>query len=159
MGKRLIHWDEYPQFTAYDPNDGKYIDALEIIADTNILLSDDADIYDYFGVHVSDVQENVSISNGAITGTSKYISSIQHFGLELGHHFIVLHITAPGATTIQASMNPTQQSGLVTLDETGVVIFQMKDDKSQTVKVVASRGNETITKEFTISGMTFGENK
>ena len=147
MALRLKKWDEFPEFTNYSAYDGKLIEELIIHADTNILTTDDDDLYETFGVRMSDVQSNVVVGETGITGTSNYISEIQRFGLELGHHFIVLHITCPGATTIKASMNPSQQSGLVTLDETGVVIFQMKDDKSQTVKIVASRGNETIEKD------------
>ena len=155
MALRLLNVDEFPEFVNYDPRAGELIDVLDIKVDTDIRLEDDADIYSTFGVHVSDVQTSVAVSGTAITGTSKYVTEIERFGLELGHHFIVLHITAPDGATIKASMNPSQQSGLVTLDETGIVIFQMKDDKSQTVKVVAERGNETVEKNYTISSMTF----
>lgn len=72
-----------------------------------------------------------------------------------GHNFIVLHFTSDDADTIQVSMNPTQGSGLVTLDESGVIILQMKADKSQTVKAVATKNGVTTTKEYSISGMTF----
>ncbi|MBO4543888.1 MAG: hypothetical protein J5725_12000 [Bacteroidales bacterium] len=157
MSSRIKNWSEFPVWTAYDPNAGSEIDVLDIKVDTALTDQDEDDLYTTFGVKRADVQSDVVITGTAITGTSNYISEIQRFGLELGHHFLILHITAPSGTTLQASMNPTQQSGLMTLDDTGVVIFQMKDDKSQTVKVVATRGSETLTKEYTITGMAFGD--
>ena len=105
-------------------------------------------------MNVSDVQENVSVSGNAITGTSKYLESVNTFDMSKGHHFIVLHVTADTADTIKVSMDPTQSS-LTTLDESGVIILQMKDDQSQTVKIVAENENGTTTKNLTISGMTF----
>ena len=87
--------------------------------------TDEEDISTTYGVDVDDVQSNVEVTGSSITGTSKYVDSIELFDLSLGHHFIVLHITAEGADKIEACMDPTKGSGLVELDETGVVIFQM----------------------------------
>lgn len=125
-----------------------------VTVDTQLTTEDEEDLLEYFGVDLSDVQENVAISGNAITGTSKYLDSVNTFDMSKGHHFLVLHITADDAETIKVSMDPTQSS-LTTLDESGVIILQMKDDQSQTVKIVAENENGTTTKNLTISGMTF----
>lgn len=75
--------------------------------------------------------------------------------MSLGHHFIVLHITAEGADKIEASMDPTKGSGLVELDSTGVVIFQMKDDKSERVRIVVTKDDVSQTAYYDISEMVF----
>ena len=104
---------------------------------------------------VSDIQENVAISGTDITGTSKYVAEAQTFDMEKGHNFIALHFTSDNATEIKVSMDPTQGSGLVTLDESGVIVLQMKADKSQTVKAVATDANgRSTTKNYSIAGMT-----
>ena len=121
--------------------------------------TDEEDISTTYGVDVDDVQSNVEVTGSSITGTSKYVDSIELFDLSLGHHFIVLHITAEGADKIEACMDPTKGSGLVELDETGVVIFQMKDDKSERVKVVVTKDDVSQTAYYDISEMIFTEHE
>ena len=77
--------------------------------------------------------------------------------MSLGHHFIVLHITAEGADKIEATMDPTKGMGLQELDSSGVVIFQMKDDKSERVKIVVTKDDVSQTAYYDISEMTFTE--
>ena len=130
---------------------------IVISADLSWTMQDVQDVETIYGVTPIEIQEMVSVNNmeAAITGTSKYLETVNTFDMDLGHHFLLLHISAPGADKIEASMNPSQTSGLVELDETGVVLFQMKDDKSQTVKVVATKDGEETVREFSIAGMTF----
>lgn len=71
-----------------------------------------------------------------------------------GHHFIVLHITADDADEIKVCMDPTQGT-VGTLDETGVVILQMKDDKSQKVKIEVTKDGVSKSYFYRINGMTF----
>ena len=126
-----------------------------VTVDTTLTEGDAADLLSVFGVAVSDVQSNVAISGNAITGTSKYLESVNTFDMSLGHNFLVLHFASTDADKVEVCMDPTQGSGLVELDESGVVILQMKADKSQTVKVVMTKGDREFVKHFTISGMTF----
>lgn len=106
---------------------------------------------------MDDVQSSVSIEDGTIFGTSKYIDSVTTFDMSLGHHFMVLHITADGADKVEVTMDPTGGMGLQELDETGVVIFQMKDDKSQKVKIVVSKDEVSQAAYYDISEMVFTE--
>lgn len=130
---------------------------LLINADMSWTPEDVQDVQEIFGVMPTDIQESIMVDNlGAkITGTSKYLDSVDTFDMDLGHHFLLLHIWANGADKIEASMNPSQTSGLVELDASGVVLFQMKDDKSQTVKIVATKDGEETVREFSIADMTF----
>ena len=77
--------------------------------------------------------------------------------MSLGHHFVCLHIydVTGTADSIKVSMDPTQGT-IATLDESGVVLLQMKDDKSQNIKVVAEvDGTEYET--ILTNDMTFAE--
>lgn len=127
-----------------------------LTVDTTLTAQDEADLLSIFGVEPTDVQSSVAVSGTTITGESKYLDSVNTFDMDLGHHFLILHITADNADEIKVSMDPTQ-SQLTTLDESGVIILQMKDDQSQTVKVVATNSGGTTTKNYAISGMTFAE--
>lgn len=124
--------------------------------DTIFTEQDLDDIEGLFGVTVDELQSDVVISDTAISGTSKYADEVDTFDMAKGHHFIVLHITCASADTIEVSMNPTQ-SKLTTLDESGVIVLQMKDDKSQTIKIVTSKDSESETTEYSIADMTFAE--
>ena len=127
-----------------------------VTVDTTLTEGDAADLLSAFGVAVTDVQSGVAISGNAIMGTSKYLAGpVGDFPMDLGHNFIVLHFASEDADKVEVCMDPTQGSGLVELDESGVAILQMKSDKSQTVKVVMTKDDREFVKHFTISGMTF----
>lgn len=114
----------------------------------------DEDLAD-FGVTVAQIQSDVAIDELDITGTSKYVETVETFDMEKGHNFLALHFSSEDADKIEVSMDPTQGSGLVELDESGVILLQMKADKSQTVKAVATNDDGITVKNYTVSGMTF----
>lgn len=124
---------------------------------TTLTESDETDLQTYFGVDVDDLQSSVSVEDSKIFGTSKYVDSVTSFDMSLGHHFMVLHITAEGADKVEVTMDPTGGMGLQELDETGVVIFQMKDDQSQKVKIVVTKDEVSQAAYYDISEMTFAE--
>ena len=99
----------------------------------------------------------MSIEDNRIYGTSKYVDSVTSFDMSLGHHFMVLHITAEGADKVEVSMDPTGGMGLQELDETGVVIFQMNDGQNQKVKIVVTKDEVSQTAYYDISEMVFEE--
>lgn len=127
-----------------------------VTIDTTLTEGDISDISSIYGVTMDEVQSDVVAHNKSITGTSNYLESVNTFDMSLGHHFLILHITSEDADTIKASMEPSQTSGLVELDESGVVMFQMKDDQSQKVKIVLTKDGVDTVKLYNIGNMTFG---
>ena len=125
------------------------------VIDTTLTQQDETDISTAYGVDVDDLQDSVTVEGSRVFGTSKYVEEISQFDLSLGHHFVVLHITAEGADKIEASMDPTKGSGLVELDSSGVVVFQMKDDQSERVKIVVTKDDVSQTAYYDISEMIF----
>lgn len=113
------------------------------------------DTVDLFGKVSSDLQENVAINGGAITGTLKYVddySSAYGPGEDSGN-YLVLKFESEDADSISVEIiNGT--SGPVTLDEDGIWIGRIADKDSQTVKVVASKDGASVTKTYTLSGLT-----
>lgn len=126
-----------------------------VTIDTTLTEGDVSDLASVYGVSLADVQSDVVAHNKSITGTSKYLESVNTFDMELGHHFLILHIASADADKIEASMDPSQTSGLVELDESGVVLFQMKDDQSQKVKIVLTKDGVETVKLYNIGNMTF----
>lgn len=117
-------------------------------ADTNI-----------FGHTVSDLQTDVSVSNGAITGTLKYVDS-GALATDWGPgNFLVLKFSDldERAATVKVGLEPSRGSGLVDIipdpDRNGV--FKISDKDTQKFVVVSSDTSGSKTKqEFDLSGLT-----
>jgi len=100
--------------------------------------------------------------NGAgtgITGTLKYVDDYTGFSgdpdLQEGN-YLVFHAEVPDedGVTITATMDNTS-----TLDSDGIAVFRVRDKSTQTLTVVASKeGYESVTKVYSLSGLTCEEN-
>ena len=115
-----------------------------------------------FDTLVSDMQENVVVSDGAITGTLHFIEGgIASSGPLAGDgHFIALKFTDldPDATSVKVGLEPSQETGLVELindpDKNGV--FKVTDT-NQVFKVVSSNGTLITTDTYSLSGLVLEE--
>ena len=109
---------------------------------------------DLFGKVISDLQSGITIGEDSITGTLKYVSDYTGFSgdasLQSGN-FLVLHSTTnhDGATITVTVTNP------VTLDDDGIVVLRVANKDTQTVTIsVSKEGYETVTKVYSLSGLT-----
>ena len=113
-----------------------------------------------FGTPVSDLQTNVSVSNGAITGTLKFYDDadadlVKAWG---EGNFIALKFTNidPNATSVKVGLDPSYGNGLVEIindpDKNGA--FKITDKDNQVFKVVTTEGTKTTTDTYTLSGLT-----
>ena len=116
-----------------------------------------------FGTQVKDLQTGVNISNGAITGTLKYLSTGA-----LAHdwgagNFLAVKFTNidSDSTSVLVGLEPSQSSGLVELiddpDKNGV--FKISNKNAQKLKVIQStRGSDgstyTNVQTYDLSGLT-----
>lgn len=123
-------------------------------------MSVDADIedsVDLFGLKASDLQSDVTIDDGAVFGTLKYVddySSAYGTGEDSGN-YLVLHFEVPettGATITVELVGGVH--GPRTLDEDGIIILRITDKNLQTIKVVASKTScETVTRTYSLRGL------
>lgn len=109
---------------------------------------------DLFGKTIGDLQSGITIGEDGITGTLKYVSDYTGFSgdvsLQSGN-FLVLHSTTnhDGATITVTVTNP------VTLDDDGIVVLRVADKDTQTVTIsVSKEGYDTVTKVYSLSGLT-----
>ena len=124
-------------------------------------MSVDADIAsdeDLFGKTVSDLQENIVIGEGAITGTLKYIADYSSaFGGDMSSgNYIVIHCEVPDASDATITVEVVNGVyGPATLDEDGLAILHIADKSTQTIRVVASKNGYTSkTLNFGLTGLT-----
>ena len=109
-----------------------------------------------FGTTVSDIQDDdVVISNGAITGTLKYLSSGDIAGNWGAGNFMALKFEPEeGATSVKVGLDPSQGSGFVELDEDLNGVFKITDKDAQKFVVEATDGTHTSRFEYDLSGLT-----
>jgi hypothetical protein len=105
------------------------------------------------------MQIGVTVSNGAITGTLKYLDD----GGEIAGHwgagnFLCLKFSDidTDATSVKVGLEPSEGSGLVEIiddpDKNGV--FKITDKATQKFVVVSSDGTHTDKQAFDLSGLT-----
>ncbi|MBR1454430.1 MAG: hypothetical protein IJ593_07270 [Lachnospiraceae bacterium] len=120
-------------------------------------MSVDADVLasvDLFGKSVDDLQENIVIGENTITGKLKYVNDYTGFSsdvaLQAGNYLVLHSETDIDNTTISVKVtNPS------VLDSDGIIVLRIADKDTQTVTITASKeGYETVTKEYTLTGLT-----
>lgn len=109
-----------------------------------------------FGRKVKTMQTGITIADGAITGTLKYISSgaiAQDWG---PGNFLCLKVPDADITnmTVRVGLNPSQGSGLVALDADKNGVFKVTDKNTQKFVVLQQDGVKTKLQEFDLSGLT-----
>lgn len=110
---------------------------------------------DLFGKTVGDLQTGVSFGDGIATGTLKYVSDYTGFSSNIAEqsgNYIVFHAEVPDVEGVTITAKITKTS---TLDSDGIAVFRVGDKDSQTLTIVASKeGYDTVTKTFSLSGLT-----
>lgn len=124
-----------------------------------ITLSVDADISgetDLLGKSVTDLQEDITVSDDAITGTLKFATGYTGFSgdenLQSGN-YIVLHAEADQGAVISAEVIGGY-SGPVMLDTDGILIARI-ESTSQSIRFVGMKaGKVTAVKTLSLSDVT-----
>ena len=114
------------------------------------------DSTDLLGKTADDLQENIVIgSDLAITGTLKYVddySSAFGTGEDSGNYIAIKFESDEDAIITAEVVNGVH--GPVTLDEDGILVARIADKSSQTIKIVASKDGNSVTKIYTLDGLT-----
>ena len=113
---------------------------------------------DLLGKIVTDLQDNIAIRNGAISGNLKYVADYTGFSsdasLQSGN-YIAIQASVPGVDDVTITVKVTNP---VTLDEDGIAVLRIADKSSQTITVVASKdGFAPVTKVYSLSELSCEE--
>lgn len=114
---------------------------------------------DFWGTKASEIQSDVAVANGAITGTLTKITSgalVEGWG---EGYFLALKFTKANAklTSIKAGLNPSVSSGLVELDEDMLGVFKITDKDDQRFETLATDGELEFASFYDLSGLTLSE--
>lgn len=140
--------------------DAEIIDKIEDIVNgvpAVIVLPEDASAT-LFNTDVSDLQSDVNVIDNVIIGSLKYLSSGDIVTTWGAGNFIALKfvIIDPDITfsNIKVGLNPSQGSGLVTLDADLNGVFKVTDKNAQKFRVVVTKDGVEKTTDYVLSGLT-----
>ena len=112
------------------------------------------------GLTVGDLEEDVTASDGVISGTLKYVSGYTGFSGdpdEQAGNYLALVIEAADGDTITAELT-NGNHGPVTLDADGILIARISDKDAQELIFTATGADGTTEqKRFSLSGLTLEE--
>ena len=112
-----------------------------------------------FGTLVSDLQTDVEVADGAITGTL-YLQTEGVLPTDWGEgYFMALKFSDidPKAQSVKVGLTPSEGSGLVELDEDMNGVFKVTDKDEQKFTVVSSYGTTVKTDYYDLSDLVLDE--
>ncbi len=128
---------------------------------TNPVMSAVGDGVTLFGQLVGDMQSNVVVENGRITGNLAYLSSGDLVDTWGAGNFIALQFSNidSRAVSVRVGLQPSESSGLVELindpDKNGV--FKITNKDTQKFTVISSDGTHTVTTQYDLSALVLAE--
>lgn len=132
---------------------------VSVEASLDVVVSAVADGVDLLGKDAGDLQEDIAISNGAITGTLKHVTDYTGFSSkveEQSGNYLGLKVEA-SADSITVELVGGTLGHPVTLDEDGMIALKIADTSTQSITVVATKGTVSETLSFSIAGLTLAE--
>ena len=104
---------------------------------------------------MSDLQTDIVVDDGEITGNLAYINSGTLKDVWGAGNFIALQFSNvdPVATSVKVGMVPSVSSGLVELDEDKKAICKVTNKDTQKFVIVQSNDTFTLTQEYDLSGL------
>ncbi len=111
---------------------------------------------DLFGKTSDELQENIVITDDAITGTLKYVEGYTGFSSKTaerkGNYLAITATTLEPADSITVELvNGTK--GPVTLDEDGTIVIRVTDPSTQSIRVVITKDGNVSTHDYSISNL------
>jgi hypothetical protein len=126
-----------------------YVETQNNELSTYTIDADIADSVDLLGKKASDLQENITIIDGKIYGTLKYVKGYEGFSGnpdEQQGHYLALHYECDGADAIKVNG--------VTLDSDGIHILIMKR-KGGNIKVEVIKDNNSYVDYVNVDALTY----
>ena len=110
-----------------------------------------------FGMSVSDLQTGILVDD-AITGTLKYVTGYTGFsdvvGEQSGNYLALKIATVPVDDVVTTVELVGGTNGPVTLGADMNVVLRITNKSTQSVRVVATKGTDSITKIYGLTGLT-----
>lgn len=116
---------------------------------------------DVLGKTVAELQSGVTISGSTISGTLNNIDGYTGFSGNVaeqsGHYLVIRADTGNASDTITVELIGGTVGHPVTLDSDRNIVLRIANTSTQSVKVVATNGKRTVTKSYSLTGLTLAE--
>lgn len=116
---------------------------------------------DVLGKTVAELQSGVTISGSTISGTLNNIDGYTGFSGNIaeqsGHYLVLRADTGNASDTITVELIGGTVGRPVTLDSDRNIVLRIANTSTQSVKVVATDGKQTVTKSYSLTGLTLAE--
>lgn len=116
---------------------------------------------DVLGKTVAELQAGVVISGSTISGTLNNIDGYTGFSGNVaeqsGHYLVLRADTGNASDTITVELIGGTVGHPVTLDSDRNIVLRIANTSTQSVKVVATNGKRTVTKSYSLTGLTLAE--
>ena len=116
---------------------------------------------DVLGKTVGELQSGVKINGSTISGTLNLVDDYTGFSgnvAEQSGHYLVLKATTENASdTITVELVGDTVGHPVTLDSDRNIVLRIANTSAQSVRVVATNGTSTVTKTYSLTGLTLAE--
>ena len=111
-----------------------------------------------FDVLVSSLQDDVSVANGKITGTSKYYEGWASGPLAGPGNFIALKLAADNWNaydSVKVGLNPSMGTGFVEIknDPDKNCVFKIADQNSQVFEVIISKDDDQTSLVYSLADL------
>lgn len=140
--------------------DAEMIDKIEDIVNgvPQVIVLPESASATLFGKTVSQYQTDVNVIDNVIVGSLSYLDAGEVVDAWGAGNFIALKfvIIDPDITfsNIKVGLNPSQSSGLVTLDADLNGVFKVSNKNEQIFRVEVTKNGVTKTSDFVLSGLT-----
>lgn len=116
---------------------------------------------DVLGKTVAELQSGVKISGSTISGTLNNIDGYTGFSGNVaeqsGHYLVLRAVTGNASDTITVELIGGTVGHPVTLDSDRNIVLRIANTSTQSVKVVATDGEHTVTKSYSLTGLNLAE--
>lgn len=109
---------------------------------------------------MSDLQTDITVNEDSITGTLKHVTGYTDFSSETSEqegHYLALKCDTNADDAVITVEVVGGTKGPVTLDEDKNIVLLIKDESSQDVRVIATKGDKSIEKTYDLSGLILEE--
>ena len=116
---------------------------------------------DYWGTSPSDIQEDIAVANGGLTGKLKYYDdNTKALVRDWGEgYFLAVGFSgfSSGLTyaNVKAGLYPSAGSGLVTLDSDQDAVLHITDPSQKIITIQTDASGNSFTQYWTLDGLTY----